>query len=334
MKTCDNRLVYDTLIQDCGQETCVEGCDIEPCQPGQVYESNKEPFKCIPEAFCNTTCLTLNGKEYKEGENPGFNHIYCDQHQVKRTGVCTGTPPPHRHLLVTVSPPIFTASPAVPTMTAKCVQNGHTAWMSVSVPTPYNQGDVDSIRNLRSQYTFCDASQMTAIECRVVGTTTSLCCWATRLPHTTTVAPNTLPTGSPTPRRMDLGISTTTLHPNQTFVTPPKLPSPSTECKEPGWTNWMNSVKPVDGNDIEFLPGLVKSFGFCREDQIAYTQCRRVSDKLSFDDTEDLQTVCSTKAGFACYGSNQPDGRCDDYEFRVYCQCENSGRCLQNISYS
>ncbi|WAR14241.1 HMCT-like protein [Mya arenaria] len=146
----------------------------------------------------------------------------------------------------------------------------------------------------------------------------------TRLPITTTIAPNTLPTGSPTPRRLDLGTSTTTPHPNQTFVTPPNLPPTLTECKEPRWTNWMNSVKPVDGNDIEYLPALVKSFGFCREDQIAYTQCRRVSDKLSFDVTGDLQTVCSTKAGFACYGSNQPDGRCDDYEFRVYCQCENS----------
>ena len=35
-KTCDNRLVYDTLTKDCGKETCVEGCDIEPCPPGQV----------------------------------------------------------------------------------------------------------------------------------------------------------------------------------------------------------------------------------------------------------------------------------------------------------
>lgn len=35
---------------------------------GQVFESLKEPLKCIPEAFCNTTCLVLNGHEYKEGE--------------------------------------------------------------------------------------------------------------------------------------------------------------------------------------------------------------------------------------------------------------------------
>lgn len=34
-KTCDNRLVYDTLTTDCGQEVCVEGCDIEPCPPGE-----------------------------------------------------------------------------------------------------------------------------------------------------------------------------------------------------------------------------------------------------------------------------------------------------------
>lgn len=36
--------------------------------PGQVYESHEAPLKCIPEAFCNTTCLTINGKEYKEGD--------------------------------------------------------------------------------------------------------------------------------------------------------------------------------------------------------------------------------------------------------------------------
>ncbi|WAR09836.1 SSPO-like protein [Mya arenaria] len=325
-KTCDNRLVYDTLTQDCGQETCVEGCDIEPCQPALMEHIVGLSKRC---------------------DN------YCDQHQVKRTGVCTGTPPPVGSTVtssVTVSPPMYTASPTVPTLAARCVQNGPTAWMSVSVPTPYNQGDVESIRNLRSQYTFCDASQMTAIECRVVGTTTSSAAAGQRvfcdlrnglkcyhsdqnpgeqchnyevrvtcdcsLPITTTIAPNMLPTGSPTRPRLDWGTPSTIVHPPPTVA--------GHNCKEPGWTNWMNSAKPVDGNDIEFLPSLVKSFGFCREDQIAYIQCRRVSDKLSFDDTGDLQTICSTKAGFACYGSRQPDGRCDDYEFRVYCQCENS----------
>ena len=38
-KTCDNRLVYDTLTQNCGQETCVEGCDVEPCPPGKFTVS-------------------------------------------------------------------------------------------------------------------------------------------------------------------------------------------------------------------------------------------------------------------------------------------------------
>ena len=130
-----------------------------------------------------------------------------------------------------------------------------------------------------------------------------------------------LPWGSPTMRP-------STGSPN---VTEALTPTPQTnvqtqlECKEPGWTNWMNFNKPTDGNDIEFLPGLVKSFKFCRADQIGYIQCRKVSNKESYDVTDSSHKICNTKAGFACYGSLEPDGKCEDYEIRVYCQCTNSG---------
>ncbi|XP_052248669.1 mucin-5AC-like isoform X9 [Dreissena polymorpha] len=364
-KTCDNRLVYDSLIKDCGKETCVEGCDIEPCPTGQLYESNKAPFKCIPEAFCNTTCLTINGKEYKEGERITDATVcrmecevcYCDNNQIKRTGVCSSTTSP----VVSSTTPYITTTTPLPTLPPQCVQNGPTAWMSVSAPTPFNQGDIESISDLRAKYTFCDASQMTAIECRVVGTQTSsaaagqrvfcdlrngLKCYHSNqaageqclnyevrvtcncgLPITTTIAPNMLPGGSPTPRpRLD-NWGTPTL--TSTLIPPPMTTTPHgpvamLRCKEPGWSNWMNSAQPsasTSGNDVEFLPDLMKAYEVCKVDQVAYIQCRRVSDRISWDQAADSRTVCSTKAGFACYGSLQQGGICEDYEIRVYCQC-------------
>lgn len=136
-----------------------------------------------------------------------------------------------------------------------------------------------------------------------------------------------LPTGSPTPHPL----APDTASPG-TMVSPPlsttEVPPPvaQLQCKEPGWTNWINTNKPDDGDDIEFLQSIVKAYAFCREDQIAYIQCRQVSNGASYDNADDDRTICSTKAGFACYGSLQPDGKCEDYEIRLYCQCSKSGK--------
>lgn len=99
---------------------------------------------------------------------------YCDNNEIQRTGVCTGTTPPYT-TPATVSPKFATGTPTIPpsTLPPVCVQTGPTSWMSVGTPSPYNQGDIESFPALRQQYTFCDNSQMTAIECRVVGTQTS-----------------------------------------------------------------------------------------------------------------------------------------------------------------
>ena len=90
----------------------------------------------------------------------------------------------------------------------------------------------------------------------------------------------------------------------------------------------MNSHIPTssDNDDIEFLPNLIKEYSFCREDQVAYIQCRQVSNEASYDQGADNLTVCNTKAGFACYASLQGDRNCEDYEVRVYCQCADAGK--------
>ena len=125
---------------------------------------------------------------------------------------------------------------------------------------------------------------------------------------------------------------TLTTRPGQlgTGTTVPGTPPPQAQhmCTEPGWTNWMNSHIPSssDRDDIEFLPNLIKEYAFCREDQIAYIQCRQVSNEVSYDQGVDNFTICNTKAGFACYSSLQGDRNCEDYEVRVYCQCADAGK--------
>ncbi|KAK3611483.1 hypothetical protein CHS0354_039095 [Potamilus streckersoni] len=139
-KTCENIVVYSTLIHGCSQETCVEGCDVEPCPQGQVYETNLPPYRCIPEAFCNTTCLTINGKDYKEGERIMDTMVcqldceicYCNEGTIKRSGVCSSTLPPF-----TLSPAPYGGSPtAKPGMLDTLTPTAQPGMISGGTPTP------------------------------------------------------------------------------------------------------------------------------------------------------------------------------------------------------
>ncbi|XP_052092501.1 mucin-5AC-like [Mytilus californianus] len=189
-KTCDNRLVYDHLIKDCKEEMCFEGCEIEPCADGMVYDGTQKPMKCIPEPLCNNSVCVFNGRHYRQNEQITDEAVcdqtceicYCsDNGEMKRNGFCSTTPHPS-----TVSPAIIPVEIPTPsptsngggqpsqetTMAIKCLRNDWTDWMSASQPTPTNQGDIETISGLRKKYVFCDNYMMTAIQCRVVGTNT------------------------------------------------------------------------------------------------------------------------------------------------------------------
>ena len=66
-KTCENRLTYNQQCRDV-ENTCFEGCDLQPCPPGQVYSSLQSPVTCIPETLCDTPSCSINGRTYREGE--------------------------------------------------------------------------------------------------------------------------------------------------------------------------------------------------------------------------------------------------------------------------
>ena len=82
-KTCENRLIYDRIAQDCKEapEFCFEGCDLKACPEGQIYDSLVEPITCIPEALCETPSCDVNGKQYKEGsrvDDPTVCNEHCE----------------------------------------------------------------------------------------------------------------------------------------------------------------------------------------------------------------------------------------------------------------
>jgi len=138
----------------------------------------------------------------------------------------------------------------------------------------------------------------------------------------TTKAPSMLTDGSPTPNslRPDTKPPGTMASPLTTLP-----PQASKQCNEPGWTNWTNTNTGGSGvDDIEFLPNIIDKYSFCGPEQIAYIQCRQVSTGASYDQADDERSICNTNAGFACYGALQPDGKCEDYEIRVYCECVKS----------
>lgn len=46
---------------------CISGCDVKPCEAGQVHH-NLTHLQCVPAAECKPVCLTVNGKEFYEGD--------------------------------------------------------------------------------------------------------------------------------------------------------------------------------------------------------------------------------------------------------------------------
>lgn len=67
VETCDNVLVQAQAQRMCVQDTCVEGCQLKPCDEGQIY-LNESFAECVPKATCKHVCFVQNGVTYYEGD--------------------------------------------------------------------------------------------------------------------------------------------------------------------------------------------------------------------------------------------------------------------------
>ncbi|XP_063233046.1 hemocytin isoform X2 [Bacillus rossius redtenbacheri] len=162
-ETCDNHLVYNSLTHLCKEDSCVEGCEIKPCPAGQIY-SNLTSLECVPEAKCETVCLQVGDVTFKEGdvmEQDECHTCFCSRHKK----ICKGKP------CASIAPPTSTSMPGTQPLECK---SGWTSWISTNVPGK-KQSEEEPIPShhyllaARSPAA-CDPSEVTEVNCRVVGT--------------------------------------------------------------------------------------------------------------------------------------------------------------------
>ncbi|KAF7263559.1 hypothetical protein GWI33_001874, partial [Rhynchophorus ferrugineus] len=118
-ETCDNLLTNSKLTKNCGEDTCVEGCNPKPCPPDQVY-LNDSYIDCVPRNTCKPICMELDGVTYYEGdlvEEDDCHSCYCSRGEK----ICKGQP------CTTTEPTIFTTHQLE--QVQQCV-SGWTSWIN------------------------------------------------------------------------------------------------------------------------------------------------------------------------------------------------------------
>lgn len=90
IETCDNMLIQNQLNTMCERDVCMEGCQVKPCPPGQIY-SNSSLLDCVPKSICKPICLTVDDIIYYEGdliEEDDCHSCYCSMGKK----ICQGQP--------------------------------------------------------------------------------------------------------------------------------------------------------------------------------------------------------------------------------------------------
>lgn len=120
-ETCDNSMTVKDGSHLCAEDTCVEGCQFQPCPEGQVYR-NASYTECIPKSTCaKPFCTELNGVTYYEGDRVSgddCHSCFCSRGRVTCKGeACTS-------IAITA---VTTAEPLAEPQ--KCV-DGWTTWIN------------------------------------------------------------------------------------------------------------------------------------------------------------------------------------------------------------
>jgi len=87
-------------------------------------------------------------------------------------------------------------------------------------------------------------------------------------------------------------------------------------CTDKGWTPWMSRDTPNASGDYETVANFAADGQSCAAP--TGIACRRKSDGKNASETGEVLT-CTPSTGLVCKNAQQADGRCDDYEVRLYC---------------
>lgn len=153
----------------CKEDACVEGCAPKPCPDGEVYV-NSLYAECMPKALCNPVCMTIDGKDFFEGNVTKSNDCQTC-HCSKGKEVCIGAP---------CTPAVVQPKQADAAVNCK---SGWSEWinqdqMDDETKAPNSQLKIGDIEMLPSEFAlknlnnsaFCPPNLMKQIECRMFGT--------------------------------------------------------------------------------------------------------------------------------------------------------------------
>ncbi|PNF36643.1 hypothetical protein B7P43_G19101, partial [Cryptotermes secundus] len=172
-QTCDNYIIHSNLNQLCSEDACVEGCEIKPCPPGQVF-NNLTSLECVPVATCKPFCMQIGDVVFYEGdivEQDDCHKCTCS-HQKK---TCLGQPCTSATYTPSTPTPI-SAITSIPQETAppSCT-GGWTKWRSKDNQKSGTDTDVEplpTVNELMAEQSpaICNVTEMKNIECRVIET--------------------------------------------------------------------------------------------------------------------------------------------------------------------
>ncbi|XP_063867870.1 uncharacterized protein LOC135104399 [Scylla paramamosain] len=355
METCDTLL--DPAAPLCTQDACVEGCARDVCPPSQVHKSATD-LDCVPKADCEKKCMEVDGEVFMEGDIISQDDCHtCTCSRKKK--ICRGTPCTTTTTSTTPGPipsPTSTISSTyipgrvtTPLVTTpgpeeeEFCRNGWTEWLSDDKPIIFRKNsDVEPVPERiwksKSSQGFCSQSQMVDIRCRAIGThrphtdqpgVTCLlneglfcegrddamaedACWNYEVAFLcdcslSTVQPP-IPTTPATPATPPPAVM-----PSVPPVTE-ELEEPYT-CEDEGWSEWYNLHSPDSNGEFESLSEIRKTYSLCPDHYISEVECRPVRG----GEVEPIFTC--NKRGAMCR-NNGDIQYCQDYEVRVFCQCE------------
>ncbi|KAL3831915.1 hypothetical protein ACJMK2_023609 [Sinanodonta woodiana] len=86
------------------------------------------------------------------------------------------------------------------------------------------------------------------------------------------------------------------------------------------WTPWSNINTPDDLGEFENVWEMKKMVTMCEPTTIQAIECRTVGTHIPYNQAGETDVICDLNMnGVMCDASKQADGKCMDYEIRVFC---------------
>ncbi|XP_035218784.1 SCO-spondin-like, partial [Stegodyphus dumicola] len=257
----------------------------------RVSES-KTPYK---ETGQNVDCSLPTGLTCRDDEQ---NNEICKDYEIRVFCDCGAE-------LLKITLPPTTPHPPLPPI---CEETGWTAWMNAHLPG--EEGESETLENLRINHQFCVDEEIENIECR------------------TTLGWKEAPAGDSAICNKKLGLVCSGSDCNdyevRVFCNCGKE-IPTTPSCVSGWTEYFNTDNPdvSDIGDDESLERIRELYTVCIGGTVEDIECKTKinGETVDYSTLDTFGLKCSKNVGFVCNKYVRTD-KCPDFFVRFYCACE------------